>query len=257
MARSTALLAALALGCTASVAPAATMTFEDLTTGQALAGQGGWVDSDASHYATVASTTPAHLGAATNVVKGAGTRDMLSLDTDTPFGWSATDTAAVVQADFTPGSGIFSISVGKDGATGSNRGPTFGFYGRDALLRRANPNNSNIQSLQETDGSSDWYRLRLVIDFTANGGDGSADLLLQNLTDGETTYRTVINDVDLDIQSRMVPAAQDPATWDSFFLDVQGDTGMLDNVSVVIPEPASTSLALGGLLLLGLRGARQ
>lgn len=232
----------LVLAC-ASALGAEEVTFEDLRDGPA-AGQGGWQDYDGEpSLLTVQTLTPAHLGQATRVLASATGSDFVTLRGEAPLGVDAKG-GQVVQVDVRPGaSALIEISVGHDldvkpakGGGDGRRGPSLGFVGPKFMLRSANPNAMVSADASATDDRNDWYRLRLVIDFAANGGNGAGTLQVRNLTDGEQAYRTVLSGVDLQIKARMAAISRDPATWNAWLVRMNGAGAMADNLGVIPTE---------------------
>ena len=95
-----------------------------------------------------------------------------------------------------------------------------GFYLADAVSVNA--------SLPSTVASTDWLRLRLVIDFTANTGQGSASLFYRNLTDGETAFTPVAGIQNINLSNKVRQAY----TWDSVTANVFSTTSRIDHILV-------------------------
>jgi hypothetical protein len=125
------------------------------------------------------------------------------------------------------------------------------------MIRGATENAITTAALTGTDSLSDWYRLRLVIDFTDLGGDGSGSLYVMNLTDGETDFRItpVLSSINLEINA-MEAASQDPATWNSLYVR-GGSPSQIDNLDPnfvpPVPEPATIVLLAGLIPLVAAR----
>lgn len=70
-----------------------------------------------------------------------------------------------------------------------------------------------------------WLRVRLEIDFSANGGNGSGKVLIKNLAQPDEDFvETGIKAVDLNITELRGKAA-DPANWNAWFLRMVNSEG--------------------------------
>jgi hypothetical protein len=86
--------------------------------------------------------------------------------------------------------------------------------------------------IEDVDGSGgDWVRSRLVMDLTANSGQGSGDLYYQNLSNGDVSFQPVagLQGINLGLDSG-ASDARNPALWDGMWLHMEGATNQLDNV---------------------------
>ena len=103
--------------------------------------------------------------------------------------------------------------------------------------------------------ATDWVRAKLVMDLTANGGDGSGSVFALDLTRGDTIFTPVSGLQNINLQLTTGPA---PTTWDGLFAETVGGTtgGQLDNITALIPEPATIALLELGAMLLFLRRRR-
>lgn len=239
---------------------ALTYTFDSLTTGT-LAGQDGWADFiGAGSNHTVASVIPSHLGVPTNVVTGF---DQSARTNDGNYSYdplSPSDTAAVIQFDVNSMNGgdtaVFALGrdLGTiDGTRHSRLGPQFGLYGSTFMIRGATEGSITQTSLTGTDSTTDWYRMQLVVDFTANGGNGAGSVFLQNLTDGEVGYRAIAGLQNINLQIlNMEAASENPASWNSLYLRSSGTQTMFDNLQPSPLPPPPPAPEPSSLLLLGL-----
>jgi hypothetical protein len=265
-----ALVCGLLLGMSAQPAQAAlTYTFDSLTTGT-LHGQDGWADFiTAGNNHTVTSVVPSHLGFATNVVTGF---DQSARTNDGNYSYaplSPLDTAAIIQFDvnsmaggdtavFALGRDLATIDVGRH----SRLGPQFGLFGNAFMIRGAVEGAITTTPLSGTDSSSDWYRMQLVVDFTANGGNGAGSVFLKNLTDGEASVRAIAGLSNINLQILNMEAASEVAsTWNSLYLRSSGTQTLFDNLQPSplpppppAPEPSSLLLLGLGALVLAKRG---
>jgi len=233
-----------------------TYNFESLSSG-ALSGQDNWTSISGSSFI---------------VTNGAGTNTSQVVGT----GGSAGSNFAgrVNDGSFSFGSlaGVTSVTLGFDtryvnGGTGGvsnqahfflNNSPSgstqsafFGLQGNNLTINNAAfalPGGLNFD---------DWISLRLVMDLTANGGDGSGSLLYKNLTDGETSYSAVagLQGINLNLDP-----LQNPLLWDRMMLRTGFYEGnKIDNlyIETSVPEPSRAFLvALGfaGFILRRRRG---
>ena len=104
-------------------------------------------------------------------------------------------------------------------------------------------------ALSNANGASggDWLRLRLVIDFTANSGQGSGSVFYQNLTEGDTVLQPL--DGLQNVNLKLNPSATDArnsALWNAMWLHMEGATNQLDNI--VIGGGGSEDYLTGGYL---------
>jgi hypothetical protein len=112
------------------------------------------------------------------------------------------DTCSVFESDGmvtitvlrTDDSGVFALGHGINGdgmlaAADGELGIPFGFWERQRVIFTANSTNIRARSTEVAEGeeSTDWYRVRLSIDFAAN--DGAGTLAYLNLTHGKTEFR--------------------------------------------------------------------
>ena len=99
-------------------------------------------------------------------------------------------------------------------------------------------------------GTSDWYRLLVNVDYLANGGDGSASMFVKDLTLGQTNFTPVagMQGLNLGLTASNLANIQ-VSDWTQFEIRVD-NTGMLDNISAgqtvninaSTPEPGSLLL---------------
>ncbi len=250
-------------------------TFENLDDGQ-LVGQDGWLQ-----YSTYGTGWTVQTGTGTDSTKVAwpatGTQ-VASRTNDTNFSFVAhndSDQAAVMQFDLQyvdyGGNYSYYFGLGADSINDTDtvissineRSPAFGiFQNQFAILDLAStvtyPFELAITSAHATNG--DWIRLRHVIDFTANSGDGGGRLFYQNLTRGDTTFTELTTSaVNLRIKD-MLDDVEAPSTWDSMVIVKGGEVGgQIDNLmpNSAVPEPSSLALLLMGLALPLLRWRRR
>jgi len=116
-------------------------------------------------------------------------------------------------------------------------GVPFGFYAQRFAIFTGN--NLGVRAgeadLGENNLATDWYRLRLRIDFAANSGDGSASLSYMNLSNGEASFTDVPGLQDLNLKL-LFNQAPDEAGWNAMFLKLRADAGNIPKVDNLIPN---------------------
>jgi hypothetical protein len=86
--------------------------------------------------------------------------------------------------------------------------------------------------------SGDWLRLRLLMDFTANDGQGSGSVYYQNLNKGDTTLQPLAGLQDINLKLNLQAAdGSNPALWNAMWLHMEGATNQLDNIVVARITP--------------------
>lgn len=231
-----------------AVANAMTYTFEGLTTGLPLGGQDGWV----VHAGTLGVGTGAGING-TNVAEGttAGTFSNASRENDGNFSFSpytGSETQATLQFDLRPGTGPSAntfAGIGYRNTSGDFvAGPRGGLQMRPGGLaaRWIKPKlGFELENfLSASDDQTDWYRMLVGMDFTANGGNGSATVSIMNLTDGEPSFRSLPNLTNINMELLDLPGT--PTIWDSLWVRAHIN-GQIDNI-LVVPEPSSFLLLL-------------
>ena len=243
--------------------------FEGLTTGSSLSGQDNWGTLSAS-WADLNVTTGTGFNTSTVargpvVLNSAGNKRQN--DSNFSFGsFTGTETNVVIQADMRLGTGNFfppvrASTVGVSGTGGFQFGMNSNSIGSNFFfIRRNGFGDTFSRKINEVDSSfglNDWMRIQLLVDLSANGGEGLATLRFKNLTDGDTSFSgagSTLTNKSLNI----VSGGDDPTTWDSLLLRVH-DGSMVDNVSfegtTVVPEPST--LALLGIGMAGMLGWRR
>jgi hypothetical protein len=166
-----------------------------------------------------------------------------------------TETQAVVQFDTTAvASTGFGLGADADGdgfvtPQAGEVGPVFGTYrsqeqGIDQFgVMGANGVSLDVTPLDDVDpccnAGSDWYRLQLRMDFTANAGAGAGSLYYMNLTRGDSQFQPVagLQNVNLALDT-LVPSAG-PEDWNAMWMAARFDGALnvprLDNLVPRIP----------------------
>ena len=268
-------------------------TFNNLQPGL-LVGQDNWTQwqplesttfNQTVSYGTGSNTT---LVAGTPVGEGSSQAGIVARVNDSNYAFSSytgTETDATLEFDFQyqpndsyQGGARFGLAADIDGnntiENTTEWGPMFGVsrsnknaFGPLKFYLRLTGAGTQMYSgftvaeqVEENAVAGDWLRLRLVIDFTANFGDGSGTLYWKNLTLGNDW--TLVEDmVDVDLELSSGPA---PSTWNTMITridsrDMGPNPSELDanvvaydnlnpNVNAVIPEPSTLALLASGLL---------
>lgn len=168
-----------------------------------------------------------------------------------------TETQAVLEVDVTAeahtGFGV-GADINGDGilsAANGELGPVFGVL-RDAQagveqfgLMPANlrataqcltPLNTETRCCNE---DSDWYRMQLRMDLTANGGAGSGSLYYMNLTRGDTEFQPVSECLNVDLGLNTMDPEAGPDAWNSMWITMLAEGGLsvpsMDNLVPRIP----------------------
>jgi hypothetical protein len=142
---------------------------------------------------------------------------------------SPEDPAAALEFDVLPhagGEAWFGMGH-KLGTLGAlHLGPVFGFFQGKFAVRQASFGEITSAPLRDGDTLDHWYRLRLVIDFRADEGRGSARLFVRNLSRGEKEFAPVIGPVSLGLD-RLQVVARSPLYWESQYVrsDAAGKQG--------------------------------
>jgi hypothetical protein len=158
---------------------------------------------------------------------------------------AGTETALILQGDFRyhdnfSGAGDFYIMLHNAGAPS----PQIGLGPIGITLRDAGYG-ATATFMPATIQVGDWVRLRMELDLTANGGNGSADVYYQNLTDGDAGLVPIASLQNID--TNIVGAGSLPTAWNTMRIDGRSGgpgIGGFDNFTVIVPEPSSAMLLL-------------
>lgn len=226
----------LALVTGTAVEGAITYNFENLTAGSALVGQDNWIHFAGGTGHQVILDTPSHLGGQqTKVVTGFEQSARTNNASFSFATYGPSDSLLVMEFDVLPSTDdTATFALGKDLAPGGHGrlGPQLGIWvysGQGFIIRGAKEGTIYAASLGPNDASTDWYRVRLVANAAANGGNGAGTLLIKNLSDGETTWRQVLTDRNLQLLN-MDSGAQHPSTWNSLYIRSGGAGTKFDNL---------------------------
>jgi hypothetical protein len=168
--------------------------------------------------------------------------------------FDGSETEAFIQADFGFGAWGNQFALGYD-------------TNADSIIRRSTPNEigprlsigcfeqagvsvtnaagitTKVPVSNVNAGCTEWVRLRLVMDFTANGGQGSGDVYFKNLTNGDTCLQPVtgLQGINLGLNPGSGDAS-DPVNWNGMWGHMEGATNELDNIRVETSIPTITKL---------------
>ncbi|HEY5915353.1 MAG TPA: putative Ig domain-containing protein [Verrucomicrobiae bacterium] len=210
-------------------------TFDNLAPG-ALQGRDNWV---ASERAVIEAGT----GVNPSPVFNNNTNDLpqatASRVNDTGFSFPALGfglTNAVLGFDFrvadaagSNSSADFLLAHRDHGFTDQGKiGIRYNSKYRQLMLMRADGAGYAGSTSNYMDAPGDWFRARLVVDFTKYGANGSGSLYVRNLTKGDEVYSpvTYLQNVSLLILNQ----GADPAGWDR--MDARACNAQVDNLLV-------------------------
>lgn len=247
------LLVAVAAATLPGVLPAATYTFENLTPDAAIVGQDGWIN---------ASNTPANNPSKVEAGVGVNTSQVLRFQTSaqnsthlhrqndanfsfTPFTGSETNLLFEFDVYFVATTSEPSFSViqfGQPLAAGSNVAPFFGYTtysypgspGPSFMFRAARFGALSFTPIAGAAVANDWLRMRMELDLTANGGQGSANVFYKNLTNGDADYTPIAA-----FQNLNAGISGGVSSWDSLYVRFDGPNTEKrgDNLTVGLTMP--------------------
>lgn len=224
--------------------------FEALQAGRPLLGQDGWIGYAGQTNLPMVATARVSYALKRETFAagggGAGTGSgMAARVNDERFKFeahTATNTCAAIQFDVRPSGGdaMFALGSGLTTVNENRVGPQVGFLGR-FLARGAGFGKLHFADLEPGDSKTDWYRVRLQMDFTANDGDGRGTMYVMNLSRGERAFRVkpVVKAMPLELK-RMEGEPGKPEKWDSLFIWSAASDCQIDNL---MPHVAETGVA--------------
>lgn len=216
-----------------------TYDFENLTVGNDLVGQDGWTQVATWFSPVISNGTgvdTSKTASRLSPAQGNGTGAQRSLGST--FTYTPADTNVEWQFD--------GIGAGGGATQLSLLGITFGEQSNAAYLRLAN----SQELLGDALTSSDWYQLRLSLNFSVPGV--SASLAYRDLTANSLTFTqdSVLQNINLGL----TPNGQGNYQTSSIQIRMDTDTGgtYLDNINLQgVPEPSTYAMGvLGGIGLL-------
>jgi len=223
---------------------AAGYDFENLAEGN-INGQDNWLE--ATTNATVVTDTTAANGSKVvrpnSLVAGAAGQTEMTRVNDASFSFTPVTASAVeIWFDATADdNAIFALGQDIDGngmlAENSEIGIPFGIWERQFAILTANSLivRAGVADLGTNNEATDWYRLRLRIDFAANGGEGTGSLAYMNLSNGETVFTEIAGLQDLNLRL-LSNAAPDLASWNAMFLLLRIDATNIPKADNLLPN---------------------
>ncbi len=243
----------------ADTAGAATVyTFDGLTNGS-LTGQDTWTTYLTYTGFNVLDATDVGINTSKVALSTAGSPAFSIRPNDASFAFpllSATATGATLQFDIkaslsTTASTYFGLAGNVDTTPGINttseRSPAFGIingvFGIQHLGASAGLTDLGTPASKGVD-EGDWLQMQMVIDFTANSGNGAATVWYKNLTQSDTDFtRLTANPVNLGLTTRytgVYAAMRNPANWNSLIIARGNPTAMqVDNLIGNLPVEIS------------------
>jgi hypothetical protein len=170
-----------------------------------------------------------------------------------PF-FTGTETGAVLQFDYQLGGGWTSGSLalgGNGGTTLTMNGDAQVFFGPRigvatnpagtlvtlSITPKAAAGAFGTPSTQDLGGViGDTLQIQMVMDFTANGGDGAGSLFYKNLTAGDTDFTaSTVSNVNLGLTHN--PAAYRASKWNQAYMHIVSTGGRnpagIDNLVII------------------------
>jgi hypothetical protein len=221
--------------------------FESLTIGQ-INGQDNWAEAETN--ATVETDTSSANG--TLVVRanatfgGAAGETEISRVNDGSFSFPAfTGTQGLICYDTTADdNSLFALGqeIVADGLLkidDDEIGVPFGFWERQFIVLVGNSlvTRAGVVDLSSDYGEiTDWYRLCLAIDFSANNGDGAGSLSYMNLSRGDTSFIAIPDMQGLNLKLSL-NGTPDPSQWNAMFLNLRVDsTDLIPKADNLMPS---------------------
>jgi len=227
-----------------------------------LEGRDGWVDAPGSGLIVIRQDDTPVNGtqvAQPDVGVLSGSPGLLTRVNNESFGFSpffGTETQAVQQVDVTAeastgfgvgadvdGDGILSAELGELGPVfGALRDAQagveqFGIIAANLGAKYLTPLNTDTRCCNE---DSDWYRLQLRMDLTANSGSGSGSLYYMNLTRGDTEFQPVAELQNVNLGLGSMHAEAGPESWNAMWITMlfEGSQSIprMDNLVPRVPN---------------------
>ena len=156
--------------------------------------------------------------------------------------FDGTETEALIQFDV-QGEYLAMFALGTDTngdgmltSAAGEIGPAFGTDNRMFLIQGANMGAITQVEFGSGNSGSDWYRMRLVVDFTANDGRGMGSLLYRNLTDSHTEFKPVAGLQGIDLQMDRLVAGSSPESWNCMWVHLRSGGGNHPAADYLVPR---------------------
>lgn len=204
--------------------------FEALTVNNTIDGQDNWEDPLGLGGAVVtadSTTVNGTLAVSAPLTTAVNPIADITRVNDTAFGiptLSGTESAAVLKFDLTgDGTALFTLGHDLNGdglltESAGEIGPVFGAVDRHFHLQEANLGVDTEADFASGDAGSDWYQIRLHIDFTANAGAGAGSVFVKNLTDGDVQFRTIPELQDINLRLDRMDTAAQASSWNAMWV---------------------------------------
>jgi hypothetical protein len=244
-----------------------TYTFEGLSAGN-LIGQDNWLHANTGAATGAEAQVQAGTGFDGTTVARSNTGNVqVRRGNDANFSiptFTGTETI-YLQADFLFNGDLNVFRIESDEANSNpfSSTPYFGFTGNltttAAFALRAGHNGASTNVLLSAVApeiqAGDWVRMQMVLDMSANSGDGSASTYYQDLTLGQTGFTPIAGQQNIAAGLLANAGPGGKYYYDGMYFrgGVTNGGQQIDNLTVgVVPEPSA--IALGAIGLAGMLG---
>jgi hypothetical protein len=226
--------------------------FESMSAYQFLHGHDNWIDQPGQGQAAIVIDESPVNG--TKVVRHVPTvafheSAFVTRVNDASYGYppfSGDETGALIEFEVNGEAlGLFALGCDLNGdgmlkAADGELGPAFGTFDRAFRLQRAADGASLLAGFNDNgrggNAGSDWYRMRLTIDFTAYGGNGAGTVHYMNLTDGDPDFELIPELERIDLALGDMHPDAGPAAWNAMWLHVLTSGGNIPHLDNLLPR---------------------
>ncbi len=263
-------IAGIILPISANAQAITTYDFNSLSTGD-INGQDNWATEDQGSCCNnlfIATSSSYDGSNYADAVNGAGGRNLdIWRINDGNFSiptFTGNETVSYIQFDATRGwwGHVFGLGFDADGDSkvlrddANELGIRLQIVNSATELRLIDAGGSTTAATYSFTGT-DWHRFKVVMNLTANSGQGSASVYALNLTAGETTF-TAVSGLQ-NINMGLVPGATDarnPQNWNALYMNIESGSADFDNLylftGAAIPTMTEwAAIILGSLLAIG------